>query len=83
MSDRDRSLPSGYKVSTIAFDPATGEPTSPPDSTTSYKDIFYNTEQSKCPGNCFRPVGMAFDSQGRLYVSSDASGEIYVLAPTG
>ena len=26
--------------------------------------------------NC-RPVGLAFDGRGRLYVSSDASGEIF------
>ena len=76
-SNRDRTLPSGYKLSTIDF--ADGEPAAPADSNTSYKDVFYNTDQSKCPNNCFRPVGMAFDKQGRLYMSSDASGEIYVL----
>ena len=27
-----------------------------------------------------RPVGLAFDSQGRMFVSSDASGEVYVIA---
>ena len=42
-------------------------------------DIFTNADNSKCPGACFRPVGLTFDRQGRLFVSSDASGEIYVL----
>ena len=42
-------------------------------------DIFTNADNSKCPGACFRPGGMTFDRQGRLFVSSDASGEIYVL----
>lgn len=51
----------------------------PPTSNTSYTDIFTNADNSKCPGACFRPVGMTFDRQGRLFVSSDASGEIYVL----
>ena len=31
--------------------------------------------------NC-RPVGLAFDGRGRLYVSSDASGEIFRLRYT-
>ena len=80
---RDRTIPSGYKVSSIAFSPTDGQPVSPPNSTTAYTDIFYNADQSKCAANCFRPVGMAFDRQGRLFVSSDASGEIYVLVQSG
>ena len=83
MINRDRTLPSGYKLSTIAFNPKTGQPLAQPNNQNSYTDIFYNKDQSKCPNNCFRPVGMTFDSQGRLYVSSDASGEIYVLVPSG
>ena len=73
----DRSDPSGYKVSTIPF--ANGEPVAAADSNTSYTDVLANADNSACPGNCFRPVGMAFDSQGRMFVSSDASGEIYVI----
>ena len=75
--DRDRTDPSGYKVSTIQF--ANGEPVAPANSNTSYTDIFANADNSACPDNCFRPVGMAFDGQGRMFVSSDASGEIYVI----
>ena len=74
---RDRTEPSGYKVSLISF--ANGEPVAPANSNTSYTDIFANADNSACPGNCFRPVGLAFDSQGRMFVSSDASGEIYVV----
>ena len=74
---RDRTEPSGYKVSLIGF--ANGEPVAPANSNTSYTDIFANDDNSACPGNCFRPVGLAFDSQGRMFVSSDASGEIYVV----
>ena len=73
----DRTDPSGYKVSTIQFD--NGSPVAMPNSNTSYVDIFANADNSKCPDNCFRPVGMAFDQLGRLFVSSDASGEIYVI----
>lgn len=75
--NRDRTQPVGYKVSLIEF--VNGEPVAPSTSITSYTDIFTNADNSKCPSACFRPVGMAFDRQGRLFVSSDASGEIYVL----
>lgn len=50
-----------------------------PDSNTAATDVLVNADNSKCPKNCFRPVGLAFDSQGRLFMSSDASGEIYVV----
>lgn len=75
--NRDRSQPVGYKVSLIDF--VNGEPVAPSTSNTSYTDILTNADNSKCPGACFRPVGMTFDRHGRLFVSSDASGEIYVL----
>ena len=38
-----------------------------------------NPDLSKCPDACFRPVGLAWDSEGRLWVTSDSTGEIYVL----
>lgn len=74
----DRSEPSGYKVSKIAF--KDGQPVAAPDSNTSYTDIFANVDNSKCPDNCFRPAGMAIDRQGRLFMSSDATGEIYLVS---
>jgi hypothetical protein len=46
-------------------------------------DIMANADNSKCPEGCFRPVGLALDGKGRLWMSSDASGELYVLAKTG
>ena len=76
-SSRDRTLPIGYKVSRTAF--ANGEPIAAANSTTSSTDIFANADTSVCPNNCFRPVGIAFDGQGRMFVSSDATGEIYVV----
>ena len=74
---RDRTDPSGYKVSLISF--ANGQPVAPANSNSSYTDIFANANNTACSGNCFRPVGLAFDSQGRMFISSDASGEIYVV----
>jgi len=67
-------MPIGYLVGTIAFG-ANGEPVDPPTSNTSLTTIFSNVDNTRCPGNCFRPVGMTFDAQGRLFVASDASGE--------
>ncbi|KAL9101466.1 MAG: hypothetical protein Q9163_003281 [Psora crenata] len=73
----DRTDPSGYKLSMIPF--AGGEPVARPENNTSYIDIFANADNANCPDNCFRPVGLAMDDQGRLFMSSDASGEIYVI----
>jgi hypothetical protein len=76
-SGRDRTVPIGYKVSRTDF--ANGEPIAAANSKTSSTDIFANADNSVCPKNCFRPVGIAFDEQGRMFVSSDATGEIYVV----
>ncbi|KAL8694336.1 MAG: hypothetical protein Q9218_000973 [Villophora microphyllina] len=73
----DRTNPVGYKLSVIPF--ANGEPVATPDNKTSTTDVLINVDNSKCPQNCFRPVGIAFDRQGRLFMSSDATGEIYVV----
>ncbi|EXJ65542.1 hypothetical protein A1O7_01883 [Cladophialophora yegresii CBS 114405] len=75
----DRTDPVGYKMSVVAFN-ANGEPVDGPQSKTAARDIFANQDNSRCPNDCFRPVGMAIDSQGRIFVSSDASGEIYLVS---
>ena len=56
-----------------------GEPVAASDNDTATIDILANADNSVCPDHCFRPVGIAFDDQGRLFMSSDASGEIYVV----
>ena len=56
-----------------------GYPVAAPDNNTAAIDIFSNADNSVCPKGCFRPVGIAFDSQGRLFVSSDFTNEIYVV----
>jgi glucose/arabinose dehydrogenase len=76
----DRTAPVGYKLSTIAF--ANGSPVAPSDSTTALTDIFSNQNNSKCPDSCFRPVGPARDGQGRIFMSSNATGEIWILMKT-
>lgn len=75
---RDRTNPVGYKLSMVPFGDD-GHPVAAPDNNTATIDIFSNADNSVCPKKCFRPVGLAFDSQGRLFVSSDYSDEIYVV----
>ena len=81
----ERTFPLSEIVSFLGFLPQDSDADSdisvvaPANSDTSYTDIFANANHTVCPGNCFRPVGLAFDSQGRMFVSSDASGEIYVV----
>ncbi|CAO1605060.1 hypothetical protein XANCAGTX0491_008594 [Xanthoria calcicola] len=73
----DRTNPVGYKLSVIPF--ANDEPVAAPDNKTAASDVVVNVDNSKCPRGCFRPVGIAFDRQGRLFMSSDSTGEIYVV----
>lgn len=77
----NRDEPIGYKLSVIGFD-GNGSPTEPADSNSSAIDIVSNPDLSRCPDECFRPVGLAWDSQGRLFMSSDSTGEIYVVVRT-
>ena len=74
---RDRSSPVGYKLSVIPF--SGGEPVAAPNNNTATTDILTNANNSACPKKCLRPVGIAFDKQGRLFLSSDSTGEIYVI----
>lgn len=73
----DRTGAVGYKLSVVRF--ADGQPVAPSSSTNATADVLSNADLSKCPDGCFRPVGLAWDGQGRLFLSSDATGEIYVL----
>jgi glucose/arabinose dehydrogenase len=77
----DRSVPVGHKVSIVEF--TNGSPVEAPDSKTALTDIFTNANDSECTSLCLRPVGLAMDDEGRLFISSDASGEIWVLAKSG
>jgi hypothetical protein len=75
---RNRDDPIGYKLSYIAFDGA-GSPVANASSNASAIDVVSNADLSKCPDKCFRPVGLAWDSEGRLFMSSDSTGEIWVV----
>ncbi|TLD30435.1 hypothetical protein PspLS_02659 [Pyricularia sp. CBS 133598] len=71
--------PVGYRVSTVDFDASSGQPKEPSNSTTALKDLIFNGDGHNCPDNCMRPVGLAWDVKGRLWVTADSTGEIYVL----
>lgn len=75
----DRSDPTGYRLSSVQFDGTTGQPAANADSNTATADVLGNADLSKCPDSCFRPVGLAWDAQGRLFMSSDSTGEVYAL----
>jgi hypothetical protein len=51
----------------------------PAKSTTAAIDIVSNPDVTRCPDECFRPVGLAWDGKGRLFMTSDSTGEIYVV----
>ncbi|XXG95184.1 hypothetical protein Hte_001444 [Hypoxylon texense] len=81
----DRDPPVGYKLVAVPFtrDGKTGAytPVAPPDSKEGYIDIFSPPDEGKCSSTtCTRPVGLAFGAAGRLYMSSDTSGEVFMLS---
>lgn len=68
-------------LASVAF--ADGQPTDPSTSTTALRRMLSNADLGACPDACFRPVGLAVDhgAGGRVFMSSDATGDIWVLAP--
>lgn len=42
----------------------------------------WNDDNANCPGGCFRPVGLTLDRKGRVFMTSDSSGELYVITGT-
>ncbi|KAI3559639.1 glucose sorbosone dehydrogenase [Colletotrichum abscissum] len=76
----NRPNPVGYALTAVDF--SNGEPVAKSDSTDALKNIMYNKDLSTCPDQCFRPVGLAWDSKNRLFMTSDSTGEIYILQQT-
>ncbi|KAI1451440.1 hypothetical protein F4805DRAFT_463789 [Annulohypoxylon moriforme] len=73
----DRDPPDGFRLGKVEF--ADGQPVANVSDTKAVEYILENQDTSKCPGACFRPVGLAFDKKGRLFMTSDQSGELFVL----
>ncbi|KAL2187357.1 soluble quino protein glucose dehydrogenase [Thermothelomyces heterothallicus CBS 203.75] len=81
----NRDRPAGYKLAYVPFSSA-GEPADQSDSRAAARDILTAPDVTQCSrrGACFRPVGLAFDAAAqRLFVSSDATGEIWVVLRDG
>lgn len=82
----NRPVPIGYKVVAVPGKFSSSGEWSPRDSLDKTKDsitdILANRAESECGRGCFRPVGLVFDQSGeRLYVSSDTSGEVFLVRP--
>lgn len=58
---------------------STGQPIEPATSTTAAQNIMYNADNEGCPNRCFRPVGLAWDAKGRLFMASDNTNEIWII----
>ncbi|PPR04648.1 hypothetical protein CVT24_011866 [Panaeolus cyanescens] len=72
----DRSPPTGYGVVRVPF-PLNQQF----GGGLGYSFIVQATDLTGCPTNCnaIRPVGLAFGDDGRLFVSSDATGELFFV----
>lgn len=77
----NRSPPDGYRLMKVEFG-EDGQPVQPANSTNAAVSVMANTNLAVCPGQCFRPTGLAFDSKGRLFMSSDSSGQIFLIKGT-
>ncbi|KAF2185584.1 iron reductase domain protein [Zopfia rhizophila CBS 207.26] len=74
----NRNPPTGYKVVEVKFTKkASGfGPVEPVTSDKGWTDIFWNPNVNECSTtHCFRPVSIAKDKSGRMYITSDSSGE--------
>ncbi|TDL28938.1 soluble quino protein glucose dehydrogenase [Rickenella mellea] len=76
----DRTKPTGYSVVRIPW--SGNAPKAKRDAGNGYDILVQPPDLSKCNQQCIRPVGLAFDSSGILYVSSDATGEVFVIEAT-
>ncbi|KAF0330174.1 L-sorbosone dehydrogenase [Colletotrichum sp. SAR11_59] len=74
----NRQPPDGYRLSRVDFG-ADGQPTAASTSREAEVRVMWNSDQSVCPNGCFRPVGLAWDTKGRLFMVSDASNELFVI----
>lgn len=77
LQTRNRSPPDGYRLSRIEF--ADGQPVEPADSQDAEIPIMWNPDNGVCPNSCFRPCGLAIDSESRIFMSSDTTGEIFLV----
>ncbi|KAI1497763.1 soluble quino protein glucose/sorbosone dehydrogenase [Biscogniauxia marginata] len=80
----NRQPPTGYKLVAIPFtkEPdASYAPVANASDGAGYIDIFYPPDEGACSSStCARPVGIVFDAASRIYMTSDTSGEVFLLS---
>ncbi|KAG6008382.1 hypothetical protein E4U21_004587 [Claviceps maximensis] len=73
--------PNGYRLSRVAY--SNGFPVADRQSQTAEQQLMWNEDNSLCPNQCFRPVGLLIDEAAkRVFMTSDTSGELYVVTGT-
>lgn len=80
----DRTPSVGYKVIDVPFEHGANGfgPKAALNSTTGWSDVLWNDDVGQCSTTqCFRPVSIAKDRFGRMYITSDsgAEGELILL----
>ncbi|KAB5588903.1 hypothetical protein CTheo_7658 [Ceratobasidium theobromae] len=73
----NRAPPTGYKVVRIPW--AKNRPRAHPSSVNGYETVVGASNTTQCPTSCIRPVAVLFDKLGRMFVTSDDSGEVFVV----
>ncbi|ATY59363.1 Soluble quino glucose sorbosone dehydrogenase [Cordyceps militaris] len=77
---RNRQPPNGYRLSRVSF--ANGNPRKRSHAGDAEEMLMWNADNSDCRNHCFRPVGLLLDKQGRLFMTSDATGELFLVTGT-
>lgn len=71
--------PVGYALVRVPFEGA--QPRADYSAKDGFEEIVTSPDLGQCPGKCWRPVGLAWDKKGRLFVASDTTKEIFVVLP--
>ncbi|KAG8794814.1 hypothetical protein FRC12_021347 [Ceratobasidium sp. 428] len=79
----NRDHPTGYGVARIPWSKQQDRPVANPNAKDGYVTIVKAPDMSKCPEECIRPVGLVVDQLGRMIVSSDESGELFIVEKSG
>lgn len=77
---RNRQPPNGYRLSKVEF--ANGNPIKRSHAGDAEEMLMWNADNSDCEKHCFRPVGLLLDTKGRLFMTSDATGELFLVTGT-
>ncbi|KAI0685086.1 hypothetical protein BC835DRAFT_1291082 [Cytidiella melzeri] len=77
----DRTPPTGYGLVRIPF--TNSHPAADRFSKAGYSFLVQASNLETCPGTCIRPVGLVFSQEGKMFVTSDSSGELFVVSSEG